>query len=351
MAANQSAVFLGALRSLAVLGLTIGAVLALRTSRIQARTFAWGLLALMIIDMWSVERRFWRFSPPAEVLYASDATIEYIQRQERPGRVLAVPMSDQNLAYHDPFLGGDALMIHAVRQVLGYHGNELGRFQMIGGKDQDWRNVFHPNFLQLYNVRWLLTNVPELPLEAAQLVAGPARNAAGTMVYLYELPGEHPAAWVAPAIVKAPDETVRETLLDPRYDDVRRVALFDTSAAVPDRELAALPEPLSVEARVTDFAPGRISIALSEPAPEGSALVVSENFYPGWRAEVDGGAATAARVNYTLIGVPLEAGASTIELRFESDSYRTGKLITLLALAVVGIVIAGGVAIDRRRRG
>ena len=351
MAGNQGRVLVGALRSLLFLGLAMGAILALSAGRLSARAIGWGFVALAVVDLWSVERRFWQFSPPAEELYAADPTIEYLRSQERPGRVLAIPLSGENLAYHDPFLLGDALMIHNVRQVLGYHGNELGRYQELGGKDENWGNVTHPNFMQLYNVRWLLTNLPALGLPGSRLVAGPARNAAGTMVYLYELPGEHPAAWVSAAMVEAPDATVLATLLDPRLDDVRRVALFDTSSTVTSQELTAMPDPLAIDARVTTYEPGRISIELSEPAPSGSALVVSENFYPGWRASIDGRASAAHRVNYTLIGVPLEAGARSIELRFESDSYRTGRTITLVALLVVAVAIAAGVLVDRRRRG
>ena len=77
---------------------------------------------------------------------------------------------------------------------------------------------------------------------------------------------------------------------------------------------------------------------------------MSENYYPGWRAAVDGRPATAERVNYTLIGVPLEAGARSIELRFESEPYETGKTITLVALLLVAVMVAGGIVIDRRRR-
>ena len=351
MAENASRVLAGALRTLVFLGLGLGALVVFGAGRLTRHVFAWGIVALALVDLWSVERRFWDFAPPAEEIYASDATIDYIKAQEQPGRVLAIPLSNDNLAYHDPFLLGDALMIHDVRQVLGYHGNELGRYQQLGDKDQGWRNVMHPNFLQLYNVRWLLTNVPQLGIPGWRLVAGPARNAAGTMVYLYEIPDEHPSAWVSPAMVEAPDQTVLLTLLDPRLDDVRRVALFDTSATVTSQELAAMPEPLAIDAVATSFEPGRISIRLSEPAPAGSALVVSENYYPGWQATVDGRAATTARVNYTLIGVPLESGAREIELRFVSGSYETGKTITLIALALVGLAIVAGVLLDRRRRG
>lgn len=348
--AHQGPVFLGALRTFLLMGLAAAALVVSRRGRISRVVLGWSLVALAVVDLWTVERTFWRFMPPAEEIYASDPTLEYIKAQDQPGRVLAFGVPNAPMTYHDPMLSGSGLMVHDIRQVTGYHGNELGRYQVIGGKDEGWRYTTHPNFWQLYNVRWLLTNLSELPLPEARLVAGPARNAAGTMVYLYDLPGDQPAAWVAPSIVKFPDEIVRQTLLDPRYDDVRRVAMFDTSAAVQAQELTALPEPLALGARVTEYAPGRISIQLSDPAPAGAALIVSENFYPGWRATVDGRAAPAYRANYTLIGVPLEAGARSIELRFESEPYETGKTITLIALAVVALSIAGGVLLDRRRR-
>ena len=77
--------------------------------------------------------------------------------------------------------------------------------------------------------------------------------------------------------------------------------------------------------------------------------MVSENFYPGWTATVDGKPATAARAMYSLIGVPLPAGARSVELRFTSASYKKGKLITLLALGLSVLLFAGGVVTTRRR--
>jgi hypothetical protein len=51
------------------------------------------------------------------------------------------------------------------------------------------------------------------------------QNAYGTTVYLYQMADENPAAWVTPAIVKATDEEMLATILDPRFD-VRRAALL-----------------------------------------------------------------------------------------------------------------------------
>jgi hypothetical protein len=246
---------------------------------------------------------------------------------------------------------GDGLMVHGVRAVLGYHGNELGRYDVLTGKAEGYRQLGNPNLWQLLNVRYFLTNVPEPPLDGAQKLVGPVKDAAGNTVFLYSMPGENPAAWVAPAIVKAPDEEVLATILDPRFP-VRSMALFDTSAALHGQtDLKSLPRPLPISVEFARYDPGHISLALNAPAPQGSALVVSENYYPGWRAAVDGKVAEVARANYSLIGVPLTEGARRVELTFDSAVYQRGRRITLVALAGVAAITLAGVLADRRRRG
>jgi uncharacterized membrane protein YfhO len=58
----------------------------------------------------------------------------------------------------------------------------------------------------------------------------------------------------------------------------------------------------------------------------------------------------AARADYSLIGVPLPAGARTVALRFASPAYETGKLVTLVALTLAALALAAGAVLDRRRR-
>src|SRR5688572_25209392 len=265
-----------------------------------------------------------------------------MQRQPEPGRVLAIPSASR-----DPFLNGDALMSHRIRQVLGYHGNQLGRYNQLMDLEGGGRQIMNPNFWQLANVQYLLTSSEDFTIPGAERVVGPVTNAFGSTVSLYRLPGENPPAWVAPIIVKAADEAVLGTVLDPRFD-VRRAALFDTSAKVQGESPTALPPPLAIGARVTRFEPGRISISLSAPAPAGSALIVSENYYPGWRATVDGRPAITGRADMSLIGVALPAGGRAVELTFESAPYRTGKMITLVALALAVAAAGLGIAVDRR---
>jgi hypothetical protein len=347
--ANQSAVALGAWRSFLVVVLACGLVVLYQRRRVNAVVFGGLLAAIVAIDLWSIDRYYWLFSPPASVIYAGDPATEYLKTAE-PGRVLAAPLTNQGLAYHDPNFGYDGLMVHKIRLVTGYHGNEIGRYRTLGSPDgeEGYKNQFNPAFWRLANVRYLYTNT-EIGEAGFTKLVGPARTAAGSTLYLYRVPGDNPPAWVVPAIVKAGDQAALETILNPRFDPLR-VAIVDSTAAVAAAALTALPEPLALTVKVTKYNPGHMGYTLSGPAPAGSALVVSENYFPGWSATVDGKPTPVVRADYTFIGVPLPAGATSVQLDFADPAYPRGKLVTIIAALLALGAVSAGVIVERRRR-
>ena len=349
VAANQPAVVVGAFRSLLFVLLVGGVAVAATRDRLKPVMVGWALVALVGVDLWSIARNYWRFSPPANEIYASDAAIDYIKAQPQPGRVLALPLGPLTGTGRDPYFAmAGGLMHHDVRNVLGYHGNQLGRYDMLLGTDQGLNQLGNPNLWRLLNVRYFMTNVAQAPFAGSQLVAGPVLNVAQDSVYLYRMPGDNPAAWVTPAIVKAPDDAVLATVLAPGFD-VGSAALFDTASAVTGVELSQAPEPIDLPVVVDHYLPGDIKVTLSSPAPAGSALLVSENYYPGWSALVDGEPAVVGRADYVLTGVELPEGAREVQLRFDSAPYRTGKLITLITVLAAVVLVAGGLVGERRR--
>ena len=317
--ANQSAVFLGAWRSFAFVVLVFALWYAFSGGKISAKIAGWTLIVLTAVDLWTVERIYWMFSPPAKVIYASNPIVDALKNEQQPARVFAFPIRDTPRP--DAYLTGDALMTHRIRQVLGYHGNQLGRFNDLVGLNSRDNRIFSPNVLTLTNTKYFLTNIPELPfIGNTTLAKGPVVDAAGDTVYLYRLNADNPYAWVTPIAVKAPDDQVLATVLNERFD-VKRAALFDTSARVAAAQgVQSLPSPLALTASVKRYEPGRVQIDLSGPAPAGSSLMVSENFYPGWVATADGKPARVGRADYTLIGVELPQGARSVELHFTSPA-------------------------------
>jgi hypothetical protein len=354
--ANSGALIAGAWRSFAFVALIVALGFAMFRGQVSARAAAWALAALMAVDLWTVERIYWMFSPPANVIYATDPIVDVLKSEPQPVRVLALDL--KRTGPRDVFLSGDALMTHRVRNVLGYHGNQLGRYQaspggptndLVGANSQDNR-LFSPNVLALTNTKYLLTNLPEFPfLPNVTLVKGPVIHAAGDTVYLYKFPNDHPYAWLTPVAVKAPDDQVLATILNARFD-VKLAALFDTSAKVRVSEgVQSLPGALPITTSVGHYEAGKVHLDLSAPAPQGASLVVSENYYPGWKASVNGKPAPVGRVDYTLIGVELPVGARSVDLDFTSPAYERGKVITWLAIVIGFLMLASGLWLDRRR--
>ena len=357
--ANSGALTIGALRSMVFV--VVGGLLMFNSAELRRRAGRFApVIALAVVtalDLFAVNRQYWTFSPPAAQLYPTDAAIDYLRHLPQPARVLPLEIQDGgDIALYN----GSELMTHGVLDVLGYHGNELARYNDLvaipqgSGPSQDsFKQILtNPNIQQLTATQYVLTNSRQLAgmLPGVTQVAGPSTDdPSGRTNYVFRLAGAAPFAWVAPVIVKAPDPAVLATVMDPRFN-IQSAALFDTAAPVKaGPQVTSLPAPTGITAHVDAYAPGRMSLTLDRPAPQGSALVVAENYYPGWHALVDGRAAPIGRAQYSMIGVELPAGARTVNLAFSSAPYQTGKVVTWLAIVLTLLGLAGGSIMERRR--
>ncbi|NUO62315.1 MAG: YfhO family protein [Gemmatimonadaceae bacterium] len=356
LAGNGPAMRLGGLRSLLFAAAAIGVLWSLGARRLSAATGAWILVALAAVDDWSVVRRYFMFSAPASQIYASDPTIEYLQKITTPGRTIVLPVAGP--APGDPILEGDALMIHGVRTVTSHQANEPQRWVDIAGAKSP---AFPPNALQstqfrrLANARFLLVNaelppiIPQFGNMRLEKRVGPVRDATGSTVWLYEIQEQNPPAWVVPVVAQLPAEVIQQGILDPRID-LNAIALGDSMSGVPMKQVTAVPAALGIGVAVPTYGPGHIVLELDRPAPAGATLVVSENWFPGWTALVDGKMGAVGRVDHTLIGVPLQEGARRIELTFRDPAYIRARPITVVALVLTALLILGGAFAGTRIR-
>ncbi|MDB4874107.1 MAG: Protein of unknown function, rane YfhO [Gemmatimonadetes bacterium] len=367
---NSSALILGAWRSFFVVAIAGALIWALGEGRVSRRVAAWCFVALVGVDLWSIERLYWRFSPPAAQLYASDPATDYMAKAPDPGRVVVLEIRQLgNLAPQDPTLtgcsggtGGPSLMVHRVRNVTGCHGNEFGRYQQLGGytdatQSYDPARYLSPAGARHENVHFLLTNAADTVMSVIQTqlhtgpfthVLGPVKTAAGSMVHLYRVSGDNPLAWVAASIVSGDSAQTLATVLSPDFDP-HRAAIVDVGSPVATVPIQAVPAPATTRATSSHYEPGAIDINLDQPASSGQALVVSENYFPGWHATADGKPAVVARMNFNLIGIALPAGARSVQLRFDDAAYEKGKVLTLVALVLALGLWAWGAVVERRR--
>ena len=94
--------------------------------------------------------------------------------------------------------------------------------------------------------------------------------------------------------------------------------------------------------------PVRATVQVSRPTPEHiqldvvsdgrGLLVLTEPLYPGWVAEIDGARVPLERVDHAFIGMVLEAGTFTVDVRFRPRTVWLGAAVSAAAaLALLAI--------------
>jgi hypothetical protein len=336
LAANASELQLGGLRLLLVTLLGGGVIGAIWKGRVGPTAAAAALALVVVADLWTIDRRFFDFKPPASELFADDAITAKLRQESRPFRVLDVGVYQ-----------GSVLMAYSVPSVLGYHGNELRFYDdLLGGKNV-WRNLGNPNLHDLLAVRYLiLPDSQEVP--GYHAVSGLTTTSHGSSGILYQRDTAPEYVRVIPAAAKLSDDQVVPTVIDPRFPRNAVVLVADTASVTPEPIRAGGPDTTALRARLTDWKPGSMRIALEGSDTRPRYLLVSETWYKDWHARVDGRPAPVHRGDHALITVVLPPGAREVALDFDSPEYARGKLISLLALlAIAGI---GGWAAWSRRR-
>jgi hypothetical protein len=75
----------------------------------------------------------------------------------------------------------------------------------------------------------------------------------------------------------------------------------------------------------------QIDAQLSEPG----ILVLTDAFYPGWKARVDGKERKILRANYLFRGVELPAGNHKVEFIYDPESFKVGLAISLFTIGLL----------------
>jgi hypothetical protein len=153
-----------------------------------------------------------------------------------------------------------------------------------------------------------------------------------------------PRAYVVGQATVAPDDAAALAALDdPSFQPVLQVVLqADDLAAAGLAEKAAQLVGQAVDATVEVISsqPERIALAVTLDAP--GALVLSDTWYPGWEATVDGEPAVLLRANYLFRALLLPAGEHRVLFEYRPASLGRGAVISLAAtLALVIIAVAG----------
>jgi hypothetical protein len=89
-------------------------------------------------------------------------------------------------------------------------------------------------------------------------------------------------------------------------------------------------------------AEGTAILDIQAEAPAGGFLVLTDPFYPGWRAYVDGREAPILRADYLFRAVTLTPGSHVVRFVFTPTSLQRGAQLSLAGVAIaLGAMLVG----------
>lgn len=175
-----------------------------------------------------------------------------------------------------------------------------------------------------------LLNVVYVISESTELRGGELVGEYGTPgkeLYLHRLIDPGPRAHLVYSVeVRPDDDEALQRLADPDFNHRETVVL----AEEPPLALAG-----SGEGRVefADRQPTHLTLEVDSDSD--GILVLSETYYPGWQATVDGREAPVLRANTALRAVPITAGRHRVEMVFRPWSVPAGLGLSVLTLVAV----------------
>jgi len=141
---------------------------------------------------------------------------------------------------------------------------------------------------------------------------------------VYRNPEAFPRAWTIHDLfeVRSVPE-VRAHLQDPNFDLRRKSFVYGTPPAL---DTCEGPD------RIRHLHRGINSVVLEVEMQCRGLVVLSENYFPGWRASVDGKSARIYEVYGALRGVVVEKGAHRVEMKYRPATVYAGAMATLAGL-------------------
>lgn len=275
------------------------------------------LAALVILDLWSVDRRFLNnenFTNKkriAEPYQASAADQMILQDSDPNFKVLNLSVSTFN----------DASTSYFHKSIGGYHGAKLQRFQDV------IENALGPEMQALQMGLQSVRSQEGLN----QLLAGlPVMNMLNTKYIIYS-PQQAPLlnpeslgnAWFVDTHEVAANADEEMALI--REFDPATTATIDKRYRKMVGEYAPSDSLSTIE--LTSYAPNELEYRYTATTPK--LCVFSEIHYPvGWKVEIDGQVAEHFRTDYLLRGMVLPAGEHQVIFRFAPDSIQKTALVS-----------------------
>ena len=304
-------------------------LLAFYMKKINKPIFIGTLIALCLVDLWQVDKRYLNdgmFSEPVKdmkEMVKTPADEQILKDPQLYYRVLNLTtntFNENNTSFFHKSVGGyHAAKLRRYQEMIEEHITpEMSAFasaatQVNGQMDQVNGDSIYP-VLDMLNVKYVI-----MGQQGGQSfpVLNPHVNGNG---------------WFVSRVKYVPNAD--EEILSLHHEPLKEVAIVDQRFK---EQLgnAAEQQPKDSLSRVELTKYDANALTYEVNSSKGGVVVFSEIYYPGWTATVDGEPVEIARANYILRAIQVPAGKHVVEFKFDPQSVHTTEAIAYTALAIL----------------
>jgi uncharacterized membrane protein YfhO len=150
-----------------------------------------------------------------------------------------------------------------------------------------------------------------------------------------------PRVWLVPRVVQLNRKELFTSLMKSKMPDgsifnPTEIALVEESYALEVHNYDR-----SANARLINFSHDSLKIRTNSSTP--AFLILSDVYYPGWKAAIDNKSVHIFQTDYVLRGVEVPAGNHIVQFDFKPESFKYGTILTILSLIILsGIILKMG---------
>ncbi len=263
----------------------------------------------------------------------------FLNRDRAIFRIFPVPEARlEQWTYSSPHFSDNTFMISRIFSIGGYHAAKLKNYQnVMETMFAEFRQGGFPlDILNMLNVKYFVSRFRMFREDSPfELVWKNDQN------FIYRNPEFLPRIFFVDRYrITRPGEELR---------------LMAGEGFHPSNEVLLRKEP-PFQPRSSEGSTARIaeynlnSVVIEAEVEKSCIMVISEIYYPDWKARVDGEEMEMMTANHCLRALPVEPGRHTIRMEFSSDVIRASFTASFISLALVIIVLVYATVINRRRR-
>jgi hypothetical protein len=316
------------------------------------------MVALLVADLFWNSNQFDHTFDRSRVFPKTEIT--ELLRSRPPGRVLVVPSGLETNRSSSAGAGAEkiiappnTLLPYQISTVSGKNQQFPGWYREFASLVEGQPNLSHvvfdqyrSPFLDVLNVRYVLTHESAPPLAGYDLLQTPKA------CHQYENKSAIPRSFFADRVieVKTHADALRNLSLasfDPRTTSAVEGVSPATMETSGIRQADALAEPVATTT-ATIIEDKRDRVEIQTDNGTAGTLVLSDNYYPGWRASVDGAPVEVFRANATMRAVNVPAGRHLVSFRFIPAAFFVSMYVSLAAAAVTLAALIFSILTRRR---